>query len=275
MSKQAIDAKRSNVFLIDPKDLTIIGLDTTDGPEHPLHDERTKLPIDQAKVKNVIARGILEPILVSKDGDRILVVNGRQRVRWARAANELIGQQGGETVLVPCMVKRGDDSDLIAIMSSSNLSEAEGMVSKAKKAQRYMDRGHDVEDCAIQFGVTETCVRNWQKLLDLAPGVRKAVEEGRLSASAAAKLAPLPRAEQEDKLDGLVQAGKKVTTRRATAAAKDASLAPGKRRIRMVADRLGTSSEAKILGWVLGEISDLEIGKALPKVGEALKQIEG
>lgn len=47
MGKQALDAPRKQYWLLNPENLVIIGLDTNDGPEHPLWDTRIKLPIDK------------------------------------------------------------------------------------------------------------------------------------------------------------------------------------------------------------------------------------
>ena len=69
MSKQALEGQRLNAFGMDPDKLTIIGLDTDDGPEHPLYDERVRLPLDESFVKNVKVYGVIEDVIVCKDAD--------------------------------------------------------------------------------------------------------------------------------------------------------------------------------------------------------------
>lgn len=103
MAKQALEGKRLNAFAMDASDLTIIGLDTKDGPEHPLYDERIFLPIDEAMVRNIRAFGVIEAINVRKNGPNVEVVDGRQRVRHARIASQRNVEEGLPPILVPCL----------------------------------------------------------------------------------------------------------------------------------------------------------------------------
>jgi hypothetical protein len=106
--KTAIDAKRGNLFLVPPEDITIIGLDTEDGPEHPLFDERVLLPVDEALARNIAIHGVIEPVVIRKNGDDVIeVIDGRQRVRSARLANERLEAEGKEPVLVPVVRRVG------------------------------------------------------------------------------------------------------------------------------------------------------------------------
>ena len=108
MSKQALNGRRLNAFGMDPMDLTVIGHDTEDGPDHPLYDERVKLPIDDAMVMNIASLGVREPIIVRKNGDAVEVVDGRRRVLHARVANELLAKKGEPLITVPAMLAKGD-----------------------------------------------------------------------------------------------------------------------------------------------------------------------
>lgn len=49
--------KRGQYFFCDPHTVTIIGLDTKDGPEHPLWDERINRPLDKNLVYDIQAHG--------------------------------------------------------------------------------------------------------------------------------------------------------------------------------------------------------------------------
>jgi ParB family chromosome partitioning protein len=96
---QAIAGRRLNAFAVDPDNLIIIGLDTDDGPEHPLYDERVKLPLDESTVLNIMAIGVKEPVLVRKTDGNPEVVDGRRRTMHAREANRRLRELGEKTLI--------------------------------------------------------------------------------------------------------------------------------------------------------------------------------
>lgn len=248
MAKQALPGTRANMFLMDPADLTIIGIDTKDGPEHALYDERVHLPLDEALIKNLMSHGNKVPISVRKNGDIAEVVDGRQRVRCAREANKRLAASGKTPIRVKVIVERGGDGDMFGLLILTNeLRQADGPLAKAEKLQRYLAMGYSEDEAAVTFGVTKQAIKNWLALLELDPTVRNAVEAGTLSASAAGKLASLPRDEQKASLKQLTAGGGKVTTERAKGAARarkngasdaePATPAPGKRQLRKIVER--------------------------------------
>lgn len=286
MAKQALKGSRLNTFAMDPEDLVIIGIDTDDGSEHPLYDDRIKLPLDEALVLNIMAHGVLETVSVRKNGDAPEVVYGRQRVRAAREANKRLKKQGSKPIKIPVSVRRGKDTQMFGVMVSENEHRRDdGPLEKAEKLRRYLDMGGTEEEAAIDFGVTPTSIRNWLKLLDLEASVRKAVEKGIISASAAGKLAPLSREEQKAALAEVIEkSGGKATTKAAGGAVKkakgeEAHTAPGKRLIRkvvaihgeLVADGEEGLPEDFIRGvrWAIGELSESSIKGLTAIVAEA------
>lgn len=121
MAKNSIDAYgargKSNVLYFDPEDLVLI-LD----PAHPLYDRRVHLPPDEPTVRNIMALGVLETILIHKDpetGD-VIVVDGRRRVINAREANRRLHDLGKEPILVPALPKRADKGSLAGMMVAAN-----------------------------------------------------------------------------------------------------------------------------------------------------------
>ncbi len=247
MGKQAIPgASRANMFLVDPDTLTVIGLDTKDGPEHPLYDERIHLPIDSALVNSLKARGNKVPIVVRKNGDVIEVVDGRQRVRCGRAANEELVAEGKTPIRIKAIVERGSDGDMFGVLILSNeIRQSDGPLAKAEKLRRYLDMGYTEDEAAITFGVTKQAVKNWLTLLELDPAVRNAVEAGTISATAASKLGSLSKQEQKESLKKLQESGTKVTAARTqrtarsrkNGASEEELPAPGKRQMRKVVER--------------------------------------
>ena len=259
-------------YSADPKDLRIIGLDTNDGPEHPLYDPRIKLPIKEEMVLNIMAYGVLEPIQVRMNGTHSEVVDGRQRVRHAREANKRLKRMGSDEVRVPLLVKRGDDGRLFGIAVSSNEHRVDDTpMAKADKLRRYLDLGNNEDDASIAFGVTKVAIKQWLKLLDLSAYVKNKVDKHEISASAAAKFSELTHDEQREQVDKLIaeSGGKKPSTKKAGAAGNKAKGgegydAPGKRMIKkVIANAEGTDiltvDETKLLRWVMGEIGPASI----------------
>lgn len=281
MAKQAIvGASRLNAFSVDPKSLTII----TD-EQSPLYDERINLPLNENLVLNVAAFGVKQPVIITKDGDTLVVVDGRQRVRAAVEANRRLKKEGKEPLRIPVMLQRGDDADLFGMSIFLNEQrQNDSMLTKAGKAQRLLNLGRSEDEVAVVFGTSSAAIRQWVKLFDLAPQVRAAVETGEISASAAAKLAPLKKSEQVEKLADLradAAAGKKATTKKVAAVAKKAKgetviEKPSPKLLkRLVAfgvdDPTGglTDEDRNLLRWVLGEIDAKTAG-----IAEIIQQME-
>lgn len=179
MSKEALAYPKRALFLIPPEDVTIIGLDTSDGREHPLWDERIKYRIKPELVLSVAADGVIEPITVCKDGDRILVVNGRQRVRAAREVNAELLKRGEPALALPAQYKRDDDTALLGAMVTTNEHRTDDdILVKAAKAQRLYDRGMSPPDIGVKFGKTGQTIRTWLTLNALHPQLKEAFREG-------------------------------------------------------------------------------------------------
>lgn len=281
MAKQALDGKRLNAFGMDPDKLTIVGIDTDDGADHPLWDERNQLPIREEMVLNIMALGVKQSVTVRKDGERALVVDGRQRVRHAREANKRLAAQGEPTVLVPARVERGSDDlmDQVAV-SLNEQRQQDPLMAKARRAKRMLDRnGEDVAAVAVAFGVSQQTIRNWQRLLDTSPKVQKAVEAGQLSPTAATKLSGLSREAQEAELDALTEGGqKRATTTKAARAASTRKnghskpAAPPKKVLKKLVERAKAGEEIGVDEGIVTGIR-IAIGDLVPTEGGSIDKI--
>ena len=292
MSKQAIDgASRLNAFSVEPEKLVIV----TD-PTHALFDERVLLPVEEKLVLNIMAFNVKQPVIVTKNGDDIEVVDGRQRVRAAVEANKRLAKEGKETLRIPVMLQKGDDADLFGMSVFLNEQRRDDSVAlKAKKAQRLLSMGKSEDEVAVVFGVTSAAIRQWGKMADLAPAVRAAVDAGELSASAAAKLAPLKKSEQIEKLAEIradQAKGKKTTAKKVAVSTKKARgqvaiERPSNKLLRRLSEYDGMNDEDRtLLRWVLGiidtkaagletMIQEMEVAAIEAGKGEATKAATG
>jgi ParB family chromosome partitioning protein len=269
MGGQAFEVKRASAFLFDPEELVIIGLDTQDGPEHPLYDERINLKLSDGLVKNIMVYGVIQPVAIVKDGDKAVVAAGRQRVRAARKANEKLRERGEEPIMVPAVLRRGEDDLLMGVSISENENrENDDPIVQAGKVQRYLDRGRSHGEAAVTFGVSTQTISNRLKLLDCIPAVKTAVKKGLISASAAIELSGLPADEQKAALDKMLESGQTTTKdakkAKSPGAGGDGSSSPGKRIIRKV---LSNEQAAEILGndfikgamWAIGDLDAAQV----------------
>lgn len=249
MGAQAFDAARSQVFHLDAVgQIVIIGLDTKDGPEHVLWDDRINLPLDLDLVENILfLRKVLENVVVRKNGDMAEVVYGRQRVRAVREVNERLlamGCKKADLIKVPCVIERATDADLIRRMYSENAQRREDSpMARARHIQRFMEFGNSPEDASKVFKLEPATIKQKVTLLDLDKSVQKLVDTNALSETAALELTSLSHAEQKAQANALIESGQatvahvKHAVRKARARSRGESadsivMAPSKRAIR-------------------------------------------
>ncbi|NBO55129.1 MAG: hypothetical protein EBU84_11175, partial [Actinobacteria bacterium] len=192
---------------VDPYELTIIGLDTDDTKEHHLFQERVYLPVDENLVKNIKVYGIQMPVLVRKDGDKMIVVDGRQRTRAARQACDEAKEAGEHPIRVPVRTVVANDSRATGIMISTNeLRQDDTILDKALQASRLLSQYGDVEEVAIAFGRTAATIKNWLLLVEADPQVHTCIRAGKLSVTTAIEISRLKREEQLKQLDSFMKA---------------------------------------------------------------------
>lgn len=274
MGKLAQEGTRGNVYFLDPENLVLV-----EDEAHPLYDARVKLPVEDGLVRNIMVYGVLEPVLISKEGDKSLVVAGRQRVKAALEANKRLHKEGKEKIKVPCMFRRGESHDLFGVLISENENRRDDdVLAKALKLQKFLNMGRSEEEAAIAFGVTLTSVKDWLSVLELSSPVKKAIQDGKIAASAARQLVKLEPDKQKEALEKLLESGKATGTRAKKAAGKNGTARKSglSKKEEGTRDRLALIlREAKLpdtfrelLGWALGEVSGEEAGKTWPFVLE-------
>lgn len=272
MAKQALPGSRLNMFGMDPWDVVVIGIDTDDGPEHPLAEdlERLKAPLDEPFVLDIMDQGVLEPVIVRKNGDRAEVNVGRLRVLHLREANKRLKAKGRQEWKLPVIVRRSSDKEALGVTASEN-SNRRGYspMQNAKLLNRLLNGGYSLDDAAVKLGVQPNTARNWAALLECHKDVQRAVEAGKIGATAASQLAKLPRAEQLELLPQLLAEGAgAVSVERTRVAMKqrqgaEANLTPSKGDIKRVLKRAaeydhngGLHPEfVRALRWAAGEIA--------------------
>jgi len=217
---KSFNVRSGDLFYFDPDDLVL------------KNDARSKMPLKERFVLNIMKYGVIKPVIITKDGEKALVDDGTQRTRHAREANKRLREAGEQAVLVPCVYRRGGELTRLGVSISANeYSQESDPLIKAKILEQYLGFGGTEEGAAVDFGVDIATIRNWLKLNELDPSVKKAVLAGTISPTAATQFAALPREEQAQQLEQLAAAGGKMTVSRARKAARKEP-APPTRRLR-------------------------------------------
>lgn len=219
------DGVRGTLWYFDPRELTIVGHDT-DEQEHELCDHESNA-FDAEHYDEYInymrLNGVDKPIIFRRDGDRILVVEGRTTVRVARVVAPLWekdrkaeGLTGDDCKLrIPGVVRRGTADELFCVSRATNRRRP-GSVSDmvdARDLARLVNNGAPVEQAAVRLGIAPARALKLMALLNLHPRLQRRVGVD-VSLDAAVKLARLPELEQVKKLTEIAATGEKPTARR-------------------------------------------------------------
>ena len=138
--------------------------------------------------------GILQPVLVTKEGGRFRIVAGERRVRAARRAG---------LSEVPVIVREGvTDRDHLLLALVENVQRRDLTALEEAEAYRHLkdDFGLTQEDVAERVGKDRATVANALRLLKLAGPVREALENGEITAGHARALLALPSAADQERL---------------------------------------------------------------------------
>jgi len=173
--------------------LKMVGLDLLDAnkrqPRHRFDDAGL-----EELSKSIRRTGILQPVLVTKEGGRFRIVAGERRVRAARLAG---------LSEVPVIVREGvTDRDQLLLALVENVQRRDLTALEEAEAYRHLkdDFGLTQEDVAERVGKDRATVANALRLLKLPPAVRATLEEGAISAGHARALLALPSAADQEQL---------------------------------------------------------------------------
>lgn len=209
MGGQAFTGKRLQGFWKDPNEFVLVGIDTDDGEGHPLYDKRLLMPLKEETVLSIMEHGVIQPVLVQNNGGQAEVLDGRRRIQHAREANKRLRKAKMTPVQVSFLVRRPrSDAERLGIgVMANELREDDSMMQKAEKAEHLANLGQEDEAIAGWFGVSAQTIRSWRKLLDASSKIHKAIENGKISATAATKLARMKREKQDEALAEMIESG--------------------------------------------------------------------
>lgn len=171
----------------------------------------------QELASSIKESGILQPVLVTRDGDRYRILAGERRARAARVAG---------LTKIPVLVREGlSDRDHLLLALVENVQRKDLTPLEEAEAYRSLKEefGLTQDEVAERVGKDRATVANAIRLLKLPPEVRRLVESGALTAGHARSLLPLPSAADQETL--ALEIAEKGLSVRATEARVNALLA--------------------------------------------------
>lgn len=148
-------------------------------------EEQPRKQFDQAKLEtlseSIRVHGVVQPVIVRKQGDRFTLVAGERRWRASRLA-------GLKTI--PAIVKEYSSRDVMEIALIENLQREDlNPIEEAEAFQRLMDDfGLTQEEVSRIVGRSRSAVANAVRMLTLPAKVRSFLIDGRLSSGHARTL---------------------------------------------------------------------------------------
>lgn len=160
--------------------------------------------------ESIRRHGILQPIVVSRTGDRYELVAGHRRVLAARVA--------GKTA-IPAVV-REDVSDRLELALVENLQRTDLNAIETARAYRLLMEAYDLtqEQLAERVGKSRSSIANTLRALAAPQVLQDAVTEGKISEGHLRALASLPLAEAIAALGDILAKG--LSVRQAEALAR-------------------------------------------------------
>ncbi|MBW1723658.1 MAG: ParB/RepB/Spo0J family partition protein [Deltaproteobacteria bacterium] len=151
----------------------------------------------QEMVRSVKEKGILTPLLVSREGDGYRLIAGERRWRAAQKA-------GLEKV--PVVVRETTPAEALELALIENIHRKDlNPIEEAQAYKRWLeDTRTTQETLAKKLGKDRSTIANMLRLLTLPPVVQKDLIEGRLSMGHARVLAGIKGAEKQKALRDVI-----------------------------------------------------------------------
>ena len=148
--------------------------------------------------------GILQPLLVSQQGDTYELIAGERRLRAARIAG---------LATVPVIIKDVGELEKLALALIENIQRSDlNAIEKADAYRKLINEfGLNHDEAAHKVGISRSSFTNTLRLLDLPVPVQKALADNHITESHAKILLGLPsQAEQLQALQRIVEQGLSV-----------------------------------------------------------------
>jgi ParB family transcriptional regulator, chromosome partitioning protein len=147
-------------------------------------------------IPSIKERGILQPLLVRKNGRGYEIIAGRRRFLAAC----FLEKEGLEVEAVPCAIMaKGDDAAAVEASLIENVAHLPmDQMDQFEAFQRLLKEGRSIEDIAHIFGVTELTVKRRLAIANLNPKIRKLYRTEDIDAETLRALTMASKQQQKD-----------------------------------------------------------------------------
>lgn len=154
------------------------------------HFDRDKL---DELAESIRQHGILQPLVVSREGDRYQLIAGERRLKAA----ELLGLRE-----VPVIIKKVSDRDKLELSIVENIQRHDlNPLEEANSYKRLMEEfGLSLEAIAEQVGKNISTISNTLRLLNLPVLIKEALAEDKITASHAKLILSYPTKTEQIKI---------------------------------------------------------------------------
>ena len=162
-----------------------------------LPESQPRSHFDESRLQELAAsireRGVLQPILVFRDGERYRLTAGERRVRAARIAQQK---------MIPAIIKDTCADDLFELALIENIQREDlGPIEEATAYQHLLEiHGYTQDELARRVGKQRSTIANSLRLLQLTPDVQAMLAAGRLTAGHGRALLTVTNPAERDQL---------------------------------------------------------------------------
>ena len=150
--------------------------------------------------ESIKLHGILQPMVVTKEGSRYQLIAGERRLRAAKAAG---------LATVPAIVRSFNDQQKLELALIENLQRQElNPIETATAYRKLIDQfSLSLSQVAHKVGRDETTISNSMRLLRLPLEAKRAVATGKISEGHARQILAVPADRQQELLDLIIKHG--------------------------------------------------------------------
>jgi ParB family transcriptional regulator, chromosome partitioning protein len=147
-------------------------------------------------IPSIRQRGILQPLLVRKNGKGYEIVAGRRRY----LAVQSLEKEGLEIEAIPCAIMaKGDDAAAVEASLIENVHRLPmDDMDQFEAFQRLLKEGRTIEEIANTFGVTEIMVKRRLAIANLSPKIRTAYRAEEIDGETLRALTLASKQQQKD-----------------------------------------------------------------------------
>jgi ParB/RepB/Spo0J family partition protein len=167
---------RGNIYRVDPREIRVIGG----------WNPRTDFTGEEELMNSIAQNGVIEPLMVRKAEDGIVLVDGERRLRATLRAIKA----GHNIVSVPALFLEKNINDIEALFFTLIANDGKRLepVEEAEAFRRFKAWGLSAEEIANRIGRKDVYVKRRLELVNAAPEVKQALKEKKVGVNEARKI---------------------------------------------------------------------------------------